>query len=198
MTLVKLAGLKLKVKIKQIIIPEARVVLFPEDPFKLLPVLSNEKSKDKKSKPKKEKKYLVKELISLPKPPDGMDASTWEKKISIERLVSVYRDEIKAQWNYDVPPVLPKERACFRQFFSYSKDLRSAVELMRYIIENWAGMRFRYRLSDEYPCGRTFAYSDFIRQVSIEFNQKLATKKEEPRYILDEGIKDEPGYQSDW
>ena len=145
------------------------------------------------------KKYTVKELIAMDGPPKGWTIKTWEGRIAAEKLVCLYRDQMKVRWNYDVPVVMPMERACFKNFYAYFQDLKLAMDIMVYIIEYWVGLKARYRLHFEEACPRAFAYQTFIKQIAIEYHKKNHATRDEPQYVAD--FKDEVNhgeYQSDW
>jgi hypothetical protein len=145
------------------------------------------------------KKYTVSELIKMDGPPKGWTIKTWESRIAAEKLVCLYRIQMKERWNYDVPAVMPMERACFKNFYAYFQDLKLAMDIMVYIIEYWVGLKARYRLHFEEACPRAFAYQTFIKQIAIEFHKKTNVTREDPQYVAD--FKDEVNhgeYQSDW
>lgn len=149
--------------------------------------------------PIKQKKYTVKELIAMDGPPKGWTIKTWESRIAAEKLVCLYRDQMKERWNYDVPAVMPMERACFKNFYAYFQDLKLAMDIMVYVIEYWIGLKARYRLHFEEACPRVFAYQTFIKQIALEYHKKTHATREEPQYVSD--FKDEVNhgeYQSDW
>lgn len=149
--------------------------------------------------PIKKKKYSVKELIAMNGPPKGWTHKTWESRIAAEKLVCLYRVQMKERWNYDVPFVMPMERACFKNFYGYFQDLKLAMEIMVYVIEYWIGLKARYRLPFEEACPRAFAYQTFIKQIAIEFHKKTHATREDVQYVSD--FKDEINhgeYQSDW
>jgi hypothetical protein len=164
---------------------------------------SSNKKPDKIKKLKNEitklKKLSIKELNSLQAAPEGMSQGEWEKRISIERLSSLYLSMMKEYWDVEFPLGV-KERSMFKNYCRYfNANLSLSEDVMRYVITNWTVIKARYRLPYEYPMPGTFAYLTFIKQVAIEYHKKVNVTNKVPEYISDFDTRDnEVHYESDF
>jgi hypothetical protein len=140
-----------------------------------------------KSKPSN---HTVAYLSSLGAPPEGMSKKEWEDKICCERLVKLFQERMLNRYGVNVSIITIADRSCFKNFYRYMQDLRLTEELMSYIIEEWSGIKARYRLPYNTPVPRTFANSDFIKQIAIEFHTKKHVIQHNPEYTRT--------YESDW
>jgi hypothetical protein len=153
-----------------------------------------------KSKPSN---HTVTYLSSLGAPPEGMTKKEWEEKICCERLVKLFQDRMLNRYGVNVSIITIADRSCFKHFYRYMQDLRLTEELMSYIIEEWSGIKARYRLPYNTPIPRTFANSDFIKQIAIEFHTKKHVVQHSPTttttYMSDfDDERTQSSYDSDW
>lgn len=142
----------------------------------------------------------IAQLSALGEAPEGMDGKAWELKICAERLVNLFKLKMKERWDVNVMFVTPAERSCFKNFYRYLQDLKTAEAIVVYVIDEWPGIKARYRINYEYPVPRVFAEVRIARQIAIEFHRKTNVTHEDPKYIADfkETKSDESEYQSDW
>lgn len=151
---------------------------------------------------KPKKNTTIGYLASLDGPPEDMDQKQWEEKISAERLSILFKRKMKERFDLDSPGLIPViERSCLKRFYRYLQNLSLAEEILAYVIDNWAGIKARYKLPYEYPVAQTFANNSFAKQIAIEHHKKKNVTSDNPTYIND-FRDDENGsqseYQSDW
>lgn len=182
-----------------------RLVLEPEIktvPEKKHAVLDeNKESVKPAAKVTKPAAKTIGQLALLQSPPEGMEQKEWELKISAERLTQVHKQAMKSRFDIEVPFYTVPERACFKNFYGYTQDLAIAEDVVRYVVENWPGVKVRYKLPYEYPVAHAFAYAKFAKQIVVEVFRKRNVTTEDPKYVddfkEDDNVRTQQ-YQSDW
>lgn len=181
---------------------ESKIVMNTDDfdgTLKLQSLSLSEIDTPNKNKPSN---HTVAYLSSLGGPPEGMTKKEWEDKICGERLVKLFQDRMLNRYGINVSIITIADRSCFKNFYRYMQDLRLSEELMSYIIEEWAGIKARYRLPYNTPVPRTFANSDFIKQIAVEFHTKKHVIQHCPTtssYMSEfDDQRTQSTYESDW